>query len=72
MLIEIIIALAIAAALLWSFSEYLLWAEDYGGAAEFDDEKKNAFVYNLLPPKAVSESRKVVNFWTQYYYAKYT
>lgn len=64
MLIEI----AVAVVIVLLFSEYLKWANTYYGAAEFNDEKKNAFAYSLLPPKALAESHKVVQFWTNYYY----
>jgi len=71
MLIEIITAIVIACLLMWAFSEYLVWAGDYDGQAEFDEEKKNLFEYSLIPPRAVYDSRKIVYFWFTFYKAKY-
>ena len=71
MLIEIITAIVTVCLVMYAFSEYLLWAADYDGAAEFDEEKRNSFYYSLIPPRALYDSRKIVYFWATYYKIKY-
>jgi len=72
MLIEFITAGLVVYTMIYIFSRYLLWSSDYVEAAEFDDEKKNNILYSLTAPVAVSDSRKVVYFWFNFYKAKYT
>jgi hypothetical protein len=71
MLIEIITATVTVYLIMWAFSEYLLWAAEFEGAAEFEEEKKDSFYYSLIPPRALYDSRKIIYFWVTYYKIKY-
>ena len=71
MVIEIIVAIGTTITLIWLFFEYLKWAEGYDGSAQYNEELKNDIRYNAIPPAAVYDSRKVVNFWMEFYKAKY-
>ena len=72
MLLEIIIALVVTCIILYGFYQYLLWASSYKTSAQFDDDKKASGLYKVLPPTALTDSRKYLYFWTTYYWIKNT
>lgn len=72
MIVSILIAICTVFLLIYGFSEYLLWAPGYRSDAQFDDKKKNSVLYTLLPPESLSDSRKYLYFWANYYWIKNT
>ena len=72
MIVEIIVALAVAGLIVYAFFWYLNWAIGFNQDATFDAEKKTYLEYKLIPPKPLRDSRKYVFFWLNYYYIRYT
>lgn len=71
MFIEIIGAALVVFIILYYFPIYLKWSANYRQEAQFDDEKKNNWKYNLLAPQIMEESLKKINFLYLYYKTKY-
>jgi hypothetical protein len=68
MFLEIIVALIVSLIIVWLFYKYILWSIEYKQDASLDNIKKNGYLYYLIPPTALQDSYKVVNFWANYYY----
>lgn len=73
-MIDSILIIGICILIVYLFTRYLVYADNYYSELETDisGEKKNSFIYSLLPPKAVSDSYYYFKFWVLYYYEKYS
>jgi len=64
---SVIITIIIAALIIYGFIKYIKWASQYKQDALVNPQLKESFYYQLIPPQALIDSLKYLQFWVEYY-----